>query len=89
MSNAAEVRDAGTSAVSAGDCSELRIDLSGVSFMDSSGLGAMISIRSAALDLCRTVTIVEASPRVRQVIDVCGLGPEFGLDAPDAVPAAD
>lgn len=89
MSNAADIREAGVVAVSALDVRTLRVDLSGVTFMDSSGLGALVAIRGAASDLARTVTIVAASERVRQVLEVCGLGSEFGLDAPDAVSAAE
>jgi anti-sigma B factor antagonist len=89
MSNATELRECGENAVATASVELLVIDLSGVTFMDSSGLGALVAIRSAAADAARAVRIANPSARVRQVIEVCGLGPEFGLEAADPIPAAD
>lgn len=89
MSNAPQVRDAGIAAVTADDVRELTVDLSGVTFLDSTGLGALVAVRTAGSDLSRVVRITDASPRVRQVIQVCGLSAEFGLDSTDSVPATD
>jgi anti-anti-sigma factor len=89
MSNATDLREAGEKAVTADSVDSLVVDLSAVTFMDSSGLGALVAIRAAAADAARSLRITNPSPRVRQVIEVCGLGPEFGLDAVDPVPAAD
>lgn len=89
MSNAAQVRDAGIASVSADSVHGLDVDLSGVTFLDSTGLGALVAVRTAGSDLSRVVRITEASPRVRQVIEVCGLSAEFGLESTDSVAAAD
>lgn len=89
MSNAAQVRDAGTAAVTAADVSGLDVDLSAVTFLDSTGLGALVAVRTAGADLSRAVRITAASPRVRQVIEVCGLSSEFGLDPADSVASTD
>jgi anti-sigma B factor antagonist len=89
MSTAVELREAAIAALSAPDTSELQIDLAGVTFLDSSGLGALVAIRGAADELSRTVTIVAVSTRAYQVIEVCGLVPVFGLTAPDSISAAE
>jgi anti-sigma B factor antagonist len=89
MSSAAEFRDAGIAAVSAPGIHELLIDLAAVTFMDSSGIGALVAIRTAGNELFRAVTIVDVSPQVYQVIEVCGLAAVFGLAQPDSLSAAD
>lgn len=89
MSNAQQVRDAGIAAVTAADVSELGVDLSAVTFLDSTGLGALVAVRTAGADRSRAVRITAASPRVRQVIEVCGLSAEFGLDSTGSVTGAD
>ena len=87
MSNSADLRAAGIAAASAPDRAGLAIDLSGVTFIDSSGLGALVAIRNAASNASRTVTVVNPSDRARQVIDICGLSPEFGLSPAEPAPA--
>jgi anti-sigma B factor antagonist len=54
----------------------LVIDLTGVAFLDSSGLHAFVRVRK---DLPERCTIVLRSPRrqVRQVFEVTGLSPVF------------
>lgn len=51
----------------------IRFDLSGITFLDSTGLGAMIEARSLALAAGRTVELVAASPAVERVLSLAGL----------------
>jgi anti-anti-sigma factor len=51
------------------DCEFLVVDLSGVTFMDSSGLHALIDISKADPDRLRIIT----SEPVSRVIDICKL----------------
>jgi anti-sigma B factor antagonist len=57
----------------------LVIDLSGVAFVDSSGLHAFVRVRRILPESC---PIVLRSPRrqVRQVFDVTGLAPVFAFE---------
>lgn len=56
----------------------LRIDLSGVTFMDSTGLSALICIHNLADR--RPVTIENPSPRVVRLLQVSGMDRIFAVD---------
>ncbi|MFW6091363.1 MAG: STAS domain-containing protein [Actinomycetota bacterium] len=51
----------------------IAIDLSGVEFMDSAGLNALISARNAADARGVTLVIAELSDRARRLFEVSGL----------------
>jgi anti-sigma B factor antagonist len=57
----------------------LVIDLSGVAFVDSSGLHAFVRVRK---DLPESCPVVLRSPRrqIRQVFDITGLAPAFAFE---------
>lgn len=55
----------------------LRIDLSGVTFMDSSGLNALIRARNAMEDRGRKLVISGVSDQVRHLFDISGLTAAF------------
>jgi anti-sigma B factor antagonist len=57
----------------------LVIDLAGVSFMDSSGLNALVLIRNALLPDC-TVVIRSPRPRIRHLFTITGLDPLFSFE---------
>ena len=52
---------------------ELIVDLSGVTFIDSSGLGALVRIRNIGLEFNKDVTFRNPSPQVRKLIKLTGL----------------
>lgn len=60
-------------------CRFLRVDVSGLDFLDSYGLGALVSARNSAAAAGVTLTLAEPSPPVRKAIEVTGLGHVFGL----------
>jgi anti-anti-sigma factor len=49
------------------------IDLSLVTFMDSAGLGALVTIQQAAADYGVPVSVTNPSPFVARLMDVAGL----------------
>ena len=51
----------------------LEIDLGAVTFIDSSGLGALVPIRNQARDQGTTVTLVDVSSSARRVMELSGL----------------
>jgi anti-anti-sigma factor len=56
-----------------GEGGSLRLDMAGVDFMDSMGIGALIELARHAESLGRSFVITEKSPRVRRVLQATGL----------------
>ncbi|HEX3824232.1 MAG TPA: STAS domain-containing protein [Mycobacteriales bacterium] len=69
-----ELRDAGIAAASNDG---VAVDLSQVSFIDSSGLAALIEINNATQDAGRQLTLVKPSRTVRRILEITGLHPAF------------
>jgi len=82
LAAADELREAGEQALSE-LCSTLRIDLSGVTFLDSTGLGALISIRNSAEP--RPVIFENPSPRVMRVFEVTAMDEVFAIESDSRV----
>jgi anti-sigma B factor antagonist len=78
--SARELSDRGTQAMSDEACKRLVIDLSGVDFADSTGLGALIVIRNASLAGDRTLMLRHPSPWVARVLQVTGLDTVFDIE---------
>jgi anti-anti-sigma factor len=57
----------------------LEIDLTGVSFMDLSGVTALLNIRTAALDVGTQVVLRHPRPIVHRILDLTDLLPLFDL----------
>ena len=53
--------------------SALEVDLGQVSFMDSSGLGALFRIHTAARDLAKPMTLHDVPNRITQILRISGL----------------
>lgn len=49
------------------------LDLSGIAFLDSSGLGALIALHRSAVAHGAQVAVVSASTAVRRVVDLTGV----------------
>ena len=54
--------------------SDLRVDLSGVTFFDSSSVAVLIEASRRASTHGRTLTVVRPSPECRRVLEILGLG---------------
>ena len=61
----------------AGGATEIHLDLGGVSFLDSTGLTALLTAR-AQLEGRGSVTVDAASPAVRRTFEIAGLDRVFG-----------
>ncbi len=73
-----ELRAAGARAIeSLGPGARLGIDMSEVTFIDSSGLGALVSIRNAAEAAGRTVWLRINSPAIVRLFELTGLRDSF------------
>lgn len=65
------------------------IDLTGVSFMDSTALGVLVEAAQTLRDAGGRVVLVADDPRVTRVIEVTGLGRVFRVESslPEGVQA--
>ena len=57
------------------------IDLFAVSFMDSSGIGALVTLRNELRTRKDTLSLTRPQRNVRRVLQIMGLDQMFGLDA--------
>ena len=55
------------------------IDLTSVTFIDSTGLGVLISARKLCADAERDLRIVVSEPRIRKVFEITGLTDHFTM----------
>ena len=61
------------------------VDLNGLSFMDSSGLGILLQIRRHAIDTGKLLTLRSLGPGTHRLLEVVGLKQLFEVEA-DSVP---
>ncbi|MGW0122463.1 STAS domain-containing protein [Streptomyces sp. NPDC003327] len=64
------------------DGAGLALDMSEVTFCDSTGLNVLLRVRHEALAEHRPVTIVAAGGRVARLLDITGTGSLFGYPPP-------
>ncbi|KOV85548.1 hypothetical protein ADL03_13735 [Nocardia sp. NRRL S-836] len=55
----------------------LVVDVSGITFCDSSGISALVRSRSRAVEAAGSLRLVSPSPAVRRVLDITGLARMF------------
>ncbi|MCW2784397.1 MAG: anti-sigma-factor antagonist [Marmoricola sp.] len=60
------------------DVRVLEIDLGEVTFIDSSGLGALVRIRNEAAALGKDLVLVRVTPAAERILAVTGLSDLFG-----------
>ncbi|NYI44446.1 anti-anti-sigma factor [Nocardioides aromaticivorans] len=58
----------------------LRLDLAGVTFMDSGGLGILLQIRRHAIDTGKLLTLRSLGPGTRRLLEVVGLKQLFEVE---------
>lgn len=62
-----------------GEGRRVELDLSGLTFMDSSGLNLLIGVARAATESGGALTLAAASPEVRRVLELSGVAERLGL----------
>lgn len=60
---------------------ELQLDLSGVSFIDSSGIAALVQLKNAAAERGHRLVLINPAPRVVEVLELTGLAEVFQIEA--------
>jgi anti-sigma B factor antagonist len=59
----------------------LLLDFGAVTFIDSSGLGALVAIRNAARNQGKDIALSNVSERIRQLLGITGLDGVFGINS--------
>ncbi|MEV6303176.1 STAS domain-containing protein [Actinoplanes sp. NPDC051861] len=77
IDNAALLRQVLQQVLDRGDCTHVEIDMSAVTFLDSSGLGILVAARRAARSRGATLHLREPGPVVRMVLEVTNLYDDF------------
>jgi anti-sigma B factor antagonist len=67
-----------------GDARTIDFDLSGITFMDSTGIRWILEVEQAMKRRDGEVTVSATSPQVRHVFEITGLVQHFGLPPADA-----
>jgi anti-sigma B factor antagonist len=71
------LHDAGTLALTNPSCVELLLDLSEVTFIDSTGLNSLVRLRNAAIKRGTRLALVSPSPWVTRILDLTSLAGLF------------
>src|SRR5437879_3525986 len=79
LSNAVDVKAVGEMAVKSPGVSVVEFDLSAVTFIDSTGIGALVAVHNAAELRRVSVRIGAASDPVLRVLSIAGLNEFFGV----------
>jgi anti-sigma B factor antagonist len=62
----------------------IEIDLGAVSFIDSSGLGALVRVRNDAAEQAKSLSLVNPSPATNRLLELTGLQQAFDIrSSPD------
>jgi len=85
LATAPELRRQMTDRLAHASTSTLHLDLSGVSFMDSSGLLVLLGAQRRARLLGGDVVLTRTSPQVARLLDLAGV--PFSVELPTEVPA--
>ena len=83
LANARHLLELGTLALAEPRIDALVLDLSRVTFLDSSGLGAMVELRNHAQRADKRLALRGATPPVYKVLELTGLIEAFGLSLDD------
>ena len=78
VSNTPQVREAGLKLLSDG-ARKLVVDLSGIEYMDSAGLGTLVGLQKRLREVGGAMVIAGPQPRVRRLFDITGLDQIFAV----------
>jgi anti-sigma B factor antagonist len=81
LHRAPEIRDMALGMLDAPGCSTLALDLSEVTFIDSTTIGALVDIRNHADSSGRHLVLQRPSQRVRRILEITGLLDSFTIES--------
>lgn len=61
------------------ECQKLVLDLTGLTFLDSTGLGCWVDLRDHAQELGKSLEFESALPVVQRTVTIAGLAELFGI----------
>jgi anti-sigma B factor antagonist len=79
VSTAAELTAAGEQALAAPGCRGLVVEMGDVSFLDSTGLGALVGLRNASLAAEAGFELAAVSEPVRRILELTGMISVFAV----------
>ncbi|MDO4796961.1 MAG: STAS domain-containing protein [Coriobacteriales bacterium] len=81
VSNAGELRDALEAAAMAADgtAQSVTVDLAGVSYMDSTGIGVLVGAKNRANQAGASLVVANPQRNVARVLSLLGVDRELGL----------
>jgi anti-sigma B factor antagonist len=80
MATAPQFRHAMTNHLGHGPATSVHLDLSGVTFLDSAGVHAMLAVQRRARLRGSDLILVRSSPRVNRLLDLMGLESTFAAE---------
>ena len=80
MNTSPDLRKTALTILTKGECKNLTIDFSNVSYIDTSGLATLLEILVTAKEQCAQLTLSGLNERVRYLIDINGLTGFFTIE---------
>ena len=80
LATAPALHEAVAGLLAEGEALTLVLDLTGMTFLDSSGLGALLQARAEVLAAGGRLTLAGVRPGPRRVIAIAGLADTFGIE---------
>ncbi|HEV7193309.1 MAG TPA: STAS domain-containing protein [Jatrophihabitantaceae bacterium] len=81
LASAGQLRSAGRAAVTAAESgAQIVLDIRGVTFLDSTGVGALVDIVNAAAEKGTSVVLRSTPDRVRKILEITGVLDRFSLE---------
>ena len=75
------LRETAVRELDAPDVTTLVLDVEGLTFLDSTGLGCWIELRNRAEDSGKRLELMSVPPAARRTVSIAGLATVFGLEA--------
>jgi anti-sigma B factor antagonist len=73
------LRETALAELDADGCTTLVLDLEGLTFLDSTGLGCWIELRNTAEERAKSLELESIPPAAMRTVTIAGLAPLFGL----------
>jgi anti-sigma B factor antagonist len=83
LDSAPALRDLGLGLIESAGCQRMLIDMIDVSFIDSTGINALLTIRNAATDADLPMVLLDPSARVRRLLEITALDTVFEIEQSD------
>ncbi|MDT4975003.1 MAG: hypothetical protein QOF95_2321 [Pseudonocardiales bacterium] len=83
LAGAATMRAAGLAALGQPDCTTLVLDVTALTFVDSTGIGSWVELRNHANEHDQRLVLRGVSENLIRVLTIAGLVSLFNIDAPD------